>query len=439
MSLAERTTEPGVGTQFRPVQYLGSKWRIRSEVANAVSAVTPIGGRVHDIFAGTGVVAAELANSYPVTATDIQEYSRVLTSALTEPAKIDGEQWLLEARRLREGWTNALGLGRLLSFESDVLAGGDASAKLLADMVASGSIAAAADTSSDHWAKHLLDDRLLRRRLPTIFSHYGGVYFSYDEALFLDALAVTARATPPASRDTYLAIVLGLASEMATSIGGHFAQPARVVDKNGQLKVALLASIRKARSASVEQRFFRLASQYDQLASTPHPVTVAREDFGKALLSVGRDSGCVYADPPYTREHYSRFYHVLETLAMGDDPGISRATAGNRSHPSRGLYRQQRHQSPFSIVSAAPRAFDHLFRSVLEQGCPLVLSYSPIVASEKTRARTIGLDDIVSIGRRYARSVDVVDVAGITHARLNRRELSTQAPENAEVILTAMP
>ena len=28
----------------------------------------------------------------------------------------------------------------------------------------------------------------------------------------------------------------------------------------------------------------------------------------------------VYADPPYTRDHYSRFYHVLETLALRDDP-----------------------------------------------------------------------------------------------------------------------
>ena len=32
----------------------------------------------------------------------------------------------------------------------------------------------------------------------------------------------------------------------------------------------------------------------------------------------------VYADPPYTRDHYSRFYHVLETISLFDSPIVSK-------------------------------------------------------------------------------------------------------------------
>ena len=28
----------------------------------------------------------------------------------------------------------------------------------------------------------------------------------------------------------------------------------------------------------------------------------------------------VYADPPYTRDHYSRYYHLLDTLLLYDYP-----------------------------------------------------------------------------------------------------------------------
>ncbi len=44
--------------------------------------------------------------------------------------------------------------------------------------------------------------------------------------------------------------------------------------------------------------------------------------------------------------------HVLETIALDDDPGFT--AAGPRSdRPSRGMYRANRHQSPFSIRSQA--------------------------------------------------------------------------------------
>jgi len=43
-----------------------------------------------------------------------------------------------------------------------------------------------------------------------------------------------------------------------------------------------------------------------------------------------RRTYAIYADPSYTRDHYSRSHHILETIALGDLPGISN-TPGSKT------------------------------------------------------------------------------------------------------------
>src|SRR5205823_616350 len=75
--------------------------------------------------------------------------------------------------------------------------------------------------------------------------------------------------------------------------------------------------------------------------------------------------GVVYADPPYTKDHYSRFYHVYETLYRYDFP----LSAGL------GRYRPDRFSTPFSLAQEVERAFRDLFDSIAKRDLPLVLSY----------------------------------------------------------------
>ncbi len=85
-----------------------------------------------------------------------------------------------------------------------------------------------------------------------------------------------------------------------------------------------------------------------------------KADYKEALINLSDDVRVVYADPPYTRDHYSRFYHGLETLSLRDFPTISKTKIGGRERLSRGLYREQREQSDFCIRSKAPKAFEEL-------------------------------------------------------------------------------
>lgn len=85
----------------------------------------------------------------------------------------------------------------------------------------------------------------------------------------------------------------------------------------------------------------------------------------KALRRASFANGVVYADPPYSKDHYSRYYHVLETLVRYDYPDASGV----------GRYRPDRFTTPFSLKTRVHAAFDTLCEGVAATGSFLVLSY----------------------------------------------------------------
>ena len=74
----------------------------------------------------------------------------------------------------------------------------------------------------------------------------------------------------------------------------------------------------------------------------------------------------IYIDPPYTNAHYSRFYHILETLVKYDYPDTE----------YHGRYRTDRYQSPFGIKSKAHDEFDTMISLCRTARKSLVISYS---------------------------------------------------------------
>lgn len=73
----------------------------------------------------------------------------------------------------------------------------------------------------------------------------------------------------------------------------------------------------------------------------------------------------IYADPPYTADHYSRYYHLLETLILYDYPDIS----------GKGQYRSGRYYSDFSIKTKAKGAFADLVAAAANLESTIVISY----------------------------------------------------------------
>ena len=434
---------------WRPIHYLGSKLRVIDSISDLLNQVETRNGRLCDLFAGSGTVAAAMAPERAVTAIDIQEYSRVLCSALLRPAVVLKEEveqfsrcpqsdtfieklrWAAEA--LIEYENRALLDARHGEFDPifDLIE--------LGPIVNYGQRRKRLDPQLDRAV------RQIQRRLQTlglssgsetvVLRHFGGVYFSYVQAIELAALLETAAKSRKQTQDTVMAALLSTASEIVNTVGKQFAQPIKPRDAMGKPKVHLLPKIIRDRNISVFPAFLRWLDRYAHVPFTGNSHQIFRANYLEALTHHCSDVKVVYADPPYTRDHYSRYYHVLETICLRDDPSIAATHPSNIEKIGKGVYRIDRHQSPFCIKSQAPLAFEGMFSKIRELHVPMVLSYSPLPNSSKPRPRVMAIDDIAALALRFFKNVERVTVDRMSHNKLNNARLNSEISSNAEVFL----
>lgn len=428
---------------FRPIHYLGSKLRILTAIEQAVDRVDPSGGPVCDLFSGSGTVSRYLSQRRRVMAVDIQEYARVLAEAVLngDPAwsVASVEKTLGDDRR---GAALRGAVNPLIKLENEAALGamrGDI--EPLCEFLELGNLASLGGDnlptdSSLGDAVRETQARIKTLGLPNADTvcvrHFGGQYFSYAQAAELDAIADLARDSRSA---VLLAATLSTASHLVNSIGKQFAQPIRPRDKSGAPKRHVVKKIIVERGLSARAVFMGYLRQYEGLAVTRRDHVAVRANFREALAKPALKPSVVYADPPYTRDHYSRFYHSLETIALGDDPSITKSNLGGGDIQSRGGYRAGRHQSPFCIKSEAPAAFSALFAGVAVLRVPLVLSYSGYDPSIQGRPRVMALDAVVNLAKQHFKDVRVEQLASLEHMKLNTTSLNKAAKGTTEMLL----
>lgn len=114
----------------------------------------------------------------------------------------------------------------------------------------------------------------------------------------------------------------------------------------------------------------------------------------------------VYLDPPYTKRQYASYYHLLETIAYGDEPEVSGVS---------GLRPWKHKSSPFCYRRKAGQAFDQL---ITKLSVPrIVISYSSegqVTIEELTsRLSKLGAVTCITIGSigRYRPNVGAANGA----------------------------
>jgi adenine-specific DNA methylase len=432
---------------WRPIHYLGSKLRALTSIEDALSSVTSVGSTVYDIFSGSGTVSSFLAQSRPVVSVDIQEYSRVLNSSLLSPVAVSFDEvgQLLSTRideSLKSGVISAV--MPLIEVEQEAIKlASQGKTELLADLLEAGSLQISVTKS----ANAIVDKahRAAERRISSLsdagkysammLRHFGGLYFSFRQAAELDVILSLSHSYRQDTKDTLIAAALTCASDLVNTVGKQFAQPIRPRNKEGLVKGNLYGLVARDRMRVASTSFLSAISKYSNLRRPPFDCRAVRSDYLDFISETNLKGGVVYADPPYTRDHYSRFYHVLETMALRDDPRISTNKVNGQVLPSRGAYREERHQSPFCIRSQAPLAFDQMFEGVAVQGVPIVVSYSPYAADKDAHPRVMTIDAILEISRNYYAEVDVVSVGSFVHSKLNRTDLNKEGAAEAEFLI----
>ena len=320
------------------MKYMGSKRAmLQNGLGDLLRSEAKSASRVVDLFCGAASVAWFAATELdkPVAAFDLQEYAAVLAGAVVRrtlavgPDEVE-RRWLSPAKQALpklKGWHEA--------DELDMRGLNTASWRTRAqelcgaDSAASGSI---------------------------IWQCYGGHYFSPTQALSFDAML---RKLPEEEelRELCLAALIVAASRCAAA-PGHTAQPFKATRTAG----------RYLREAWQRDPFDYARQAVEKLcplhATTRGEATVAdANDAAKGL----RENDLVFVDPPYSGVHYSRFYHVLETIARGKCGPVE--GVGRYPPPA------ERPNSPYSRKDKSRDAMDELLKTLAERGCRVVMTF----------------------------------------------------------------
>ena len=193
-------------------------------------------------------------------------------------------------------------------------------------------------------------------RVGPMWNAYGGHYYSPAQALTLDYLLKYVP-TEIAVRSVCLAALI-MAASKAAAAPGHTAQPFKANDTAGRF---LLESWRKDLVGYVKQSLRELCAFH---AHTPGEVKTGD---AIAIASELRPTDLVFVDPPYSGVQYSRFYHVLETIAVGKCGDVS----GVGRYPPR----NERPQSKFSNISESKDELKLLLKNLSLTGATVIFTF----------------------------------------------------------------
>lgn len=435
---------------IRPIHYLGSKLRMLEAVKEVVDNVENTEGDICDLFSGSGTVTSYFLNYRNVVSVDIQNYSSILCEASTSSLenKVDVDKLIRESKMTAISRVIKESSQPLLAYE-DICMEKAKRNELdgLYEIIDSGSLYIYIQGEASNLSKEfecvleetcslLRENSLLMTEDYMITRLFGGLYFSYNQAVEMDCLANYIFSQTGLLRTKMLAALLSTASEIVNTVGKQFAQPLKVKNGNGELKHNLLSKILTDRVLDVYEIYQKWLNYYIEKKDSKHVCRTICADYREALdMLKGTDVKIIYADPPYTRYHYSRYYHVLETICLRDNPMVSTTFPNGKGGISRAVYRSERHQSPFCIKSAAERAFEELFKKVSELEVPLVLSYSPFDEKQAVTPRLQTIEQLVELARKYFIDVSVVSPGTFTHSKLNSADKNFDSNHEAELLI----
>lgn len=341
------------------IRYMGTKRHMASLVRSAIVDLRA-SGRAVDLFSGVGSVAESLAPHCSVVTNDALSFTGAMSRArFTGPDRQETASDV--ARALRPTYLRARRelmaefADQVTAEEVAIKAGRGALLEYMAGAAHVGSSSASA-AEAKRSARRL---GLSRYKLASLY--FGAGYFSMRQAIEIDALryAIDKRATS-ADRDWLVSAWIASMSVLINA-PGHTAQ---FLKPNSE---AAMARLVKTWSRSIWDEFVKGLDSVSLVGSTTWRAN-NEVRIGDALefLEVAPERlGAIYADPPYTKDQYSRYYHVYETLYRYDFPDSSGA----------GRNRSDRFSTGFSLKSSVKASFHDLCRQSSMHGLPLIISY----------------------------------------------------------------
>ncbi len=406
------------------IRYIGIKTKLLNHI-DAVISNELSDGCVLDLFSGSTIVAQRLMDRYTVYTNDIQKYSYSVSKATIEinplfdystldVKKIIGSDFFVDNFNfLHNIWSIPLNYEKQLieNLTADI-----ENEELLYEFKRyyenapyvfnfdSKSVPQCFDGLKELYSKNQYE--LLRENKSTgnymLFTlNYAMPYFSLNQAVFIDSYRyaidklLKSQKISTTEYYVYLSLIIYLLNNIVTSVGDHFAQPQQFkISDDIKLKREVTKIIKK-KSLDIVKCIKDKCLEFKQLsAENVCGKNKAFCDDYKAILEneeIINNVNLIYIDPPYTNAHYSRFYHILETLVNYDYPELEFF----------GRYRNDRFQSSFCIKSKAIKEFEYMIDKCAALNKIIVISYSD------TKQCIVSKEQLLDICKRYYSDVTI--------------------------------
>ncbi len=319
------------------MKYMGSK---RSMLKNGLGDLlleqSILFDRFVDLFAGGGFVSWFVAERIerPVIAVDLQRYSTILVEAVISRTK------LLDAKKIAINWVEKAQKERNRSYLWR-------KARHLSNQ----------NLNVGSYVQEARELCANKSDIGPIWNAYGGHYFSPTQALTFDYL-LDNLPNVYEEKVVCLAACISAASECVAS-PGHTAQPFQPTERAGKF---ILESWQQDPLEHCKTNLKFLCQKFAKVKGSV--ITDNAENVTPQLTS----KDLVFIDPPYSSVQYSRFYHVLETMAQCHK---SISVFGVGRYPPL----EDRPQSEFSNVGQAKTALESLLKNIAGQGSTIIFTF----------------------------------------------------------------
>ncbi|WP_286731043.1 DNA adenine methylase [Acinetobacter sp. UBA1297] len=346
------------------LQYLGGKSRIVNKILHLLT-LNKNNKKFVDLFSGSGVVAYVATTQKcfnTVYANDIQPYSYEFINALLSQNNITPDDLILTLSQVNK---------------QDLLA--DSRQIFSKDYELEHNFFVSTQNIEFDWTKYkkfcdetvLLEGNQINNKNFNLFLHYyRNTYFGVYQCAEIDYLkqqiSSLKNTNPPLAQALEACVISSMSYNVSSTT--HLAQ----FLKPNSLKTTLnLIETRKC--SIIKDVIDRLKDL--KIKNISSNTEVFNLDYLEALENIPIDSQTVvYADPPYFKEHYSRYYHILDTFVLYDYPELTFNTRLNTV--TVGRYRKDRLVSDFGKKALAPKAFEKMIDIIMTKGATLAISYA---------------------------------------------------------------
>lgn len=366
------------------MKYMGSKRELLDFIISSINDLDIESNWFCDLFSGTSVVGCSLKDEYNVQINDIQIYTSIFANT-----------YLPNINKL-------INSTELEKIKDRVLFYVDEFYRKYPDLIFD-------YNSIDNYEKltklEIQQQNLIYSNFEIGFhlfvKYYSGTYWSYTQCFWIDSIRAVAEEYKGKSDYYIILSSLIYAMSYTSQSTGHFAQFRDVTESN--MHDIMLYRIRDIWTY-FEKKFLEILNMVDVEATNRYTITTL--DYLDCLRLIERNT-IVYADPPYSSVHYSRFYHAIETLIRYDYPNVK----------YKGRYREDRHQSPFGKKTEVKNAFGKLFKGVKNKNSHLILSYSDNGMITQDEIMEIGNS---IMGNQYKGDIQVKEYI---HSKMGRSDI----------------